>query len=450
MLNRYLTIPFAVLGDILFLTVGLFLAFFVRSQAIPQAEFLATNATPFMLVLATSLLVFFVSGLYDIHGIVHLRSVYIKVLYAQIANAVFAVLFFYFISIWGITPKTILVLYIGLSSILLSIWRTFIFPRFLGSLPKEQAIIIAPEYEGEMLYSALSSSSPYALVATDAFFVSETSSVFELQKLFSNSLEDEDIPKTLIVDMRSPVISTLAPFIYAYAAKGGEVRSFSDIYESVFDKIPESSLTENNIISYIYGQNKSYDGFKRIMDILIALPFFIFSLIFYPVVYVALKIQDKGPIFFVHDRMGRGGKRIKLYKFRSMTFGDTSAIWAKTEGNTNKVTRFGYFIRKTRIDELPQLWNVLRGDMSLVGPRPDIWSLGVKSAEEIPFYHARLAATPGLSGWAQTHMNKPPQNMDETKERLLYDLYYIKNRSLTLDMLTALKTIKVLIGREGM
>ena len=450
MLNRYLTIPFAVLGDIFFLTIGLFLAFFVRSQAIPQAEFFATHATPFILVLATSLIVFFVAGLYDIHGIVHLRSVYTKVLYSQIANAVFAVVFFYFISTWGITPKTILVLYIGFSSLLLSIWRTLIFPRFLGGLPKEEAIIIAPEPEGELLYSALSHNSPYALVATDAFFVKDSSNVFELQQLFADTLERGDEPKTLIVDMRSPVISTLAPFIYAYAAKGGEVKSFTDVYESVFDKIPESSLTENNIISYIYSQNKGYDTFKRLMDVSIALPFFIVSLALYPIVYIALKIQDGGPIFFIHDRMGRGGKRIKLYKFRSMTFGDTSATWVKTEGNTNKVTRFGHFIRKTRIDELPQLWNVLRGDMSLVGPRPDIWSLGIKCGEERPFFKARLSATPGLSGWAQTHMSKPPQNLEETKEKLLYDLYYIKNRSLTLDLLIALRTVKVLIGREGM
>ena len=453
MLNRYLTVPFAILGDSLVLVVSLFLALFVRAQAIPRAEFFATHAVPFFLVLATSLCVFFIVGLYDIHSIVHRRTLFTKIVYAQGINAIFSFLFFYLITIWGITPKTILFLYVVFSSVLLSFWRAQVFPRLIHSIPKEQALLIAEEEEGRALYAALTASSPYPIEVNETFFVKKDADPMSVKTFFDilpQKLSGERRPDVVIVDMRNKQIANLSQSLYEYAGSGGKVRSFTDVYESVFDKVTESTLREDSIVTYLYGQNKGYDAIKRLIDISIALPLFIFSLPFYVLVWIGIKIQDGGEIFFTHDRMGRGGKRIKLYKFRSMTFGDTSATWVKTEGNENRVTAFGAFIRKTRIDELPQLWNVLVGDMSLVGPRPDIWSLGVKSAEEIPFYKARLVVTPGLSGWAQTHMHTPPQNMEETKERLLYDLYYVKNTSVSLDILIALKTIKTLLSREGM
>ncbi len=450
MLNRYLTIPFAIVGDSIILVLSLFLSLFLRAQALPQAQFFAAHLEPFLLVLLSSLCVFFVVGLYDIHSIMHKRTLFNKIVYAQIANGVFALLFFYFITIWGITPKTILVLYIVISTLLLALWRALVFPVFVGNLPKEEAVLIAGSKEGNELAEALSKDSPYPLLVVKTFLANDSTTPEELSDFYKNEKLNKLVKKTLIIDMRNKTVVSLAKEVYEHVAAGGEVKSFTDVYEQVFDKIPESTLRADNIIPYLYGQNKGYDTIKRIIDICIALPLFIVSLPFYIFVWIGIKIQDGGELFFTHDRMGRGGKRIVLYKFRSMTFGDTSATWVKTDGNTNRVTLFGAFIRKSRIDELPQLWNVLRGDMSLVGPRPDIWSLGVRSAEEIPFYKARLVVTPGLSGWAQTHMHTPPQNMEETKVRLLYDLYYVKNTSVSLDILIALKTIKTLLSREGM
>jgi len=118
--------------------------------------------------------------------------------------------------------------------------------------------------------------------------------------------------------------------------------------------------------------------------------------------------------------------------------------------NTLKVTRVGYFLRKSRIDELPQLINVIRGDISLIGPRPDIVGLGERLVNEIPYYMTRYAVLPGLSGWAQIEQRKPPQSLSETELRFSYDLFYVKNRSLLLDIRIALRTIKTLLSRTGM
>jgi len=124
-----------------------------------------------------------------------------------------------------------------------------------------------------------------------------------------------------------------------------------------------------------------------------------------------------------------------------------------TESEPKKVTRIGEFLRKTRIDELPQLWNVLRGDLSLVGPRPELPNLASLYEKEIPYYNVRHLIKPGLSGWAQIHQENPPKfdvGYDETKLKLSYDLYYIKNRSFILDVKIALRTLQTLFSRSGL
>ena len=117
--------------------------------------------------------------------------------------------------------------------------------------------------------------------------------------------------------------------------------------------------------------------------------------------------------------------------------------------NDKRITRVGSFLRKSRIDELPQLWNVLRGDISLIGPRPDIYDLGQELAHNIPYYTVRSTIKPGLSGWAQISQDLPPQSLEETKVRLAYDLYYVKNRSIVLDGQIIIKTIRTLLSRGG-
>ena len=144
------------------------------------------------------------------------------------------------------------------------------------------------------------------------------------------------------------------------------------------------------------------------------------------------------------DRIGKGGKKIKIVKFRSMTEGDG---WVD---NDKKVTRVGNFLRKTSIDELPQLWGVLKGDQSLIGPRPELPELVEKYSKEISYYNIRHLHKPGLSGWAQISQENAPHHttdIESTKEKLSYDLFYIKHHSFVLDLKIALKTIRTLVSR---
>ena len=192
--------------------------------------------------------------------------------------------------------------------------------------------------------------------------------------------------------------------------------------------------------------NVIYDITKRAMDIVIALPLFAFSLLVYPFVWLFVKIEDKGPLFYTPERIGESGRPIKIYKFRTMSVMDSGNQLGQ---NANKITKIGKIMRVTRIDELPQLWNILNGDMSLIGPRPEFPTLVELYKKEIPHYNVRHLIRPGLSGWAQIHHEKPPHSVEETREKLALDLYYIKHRSVWLDLKIALQTIKTLLSRVG-
>ncbi|MEX2404991.1 MAG: sugar transferase, partial [Candidatus Paceibacterota bacterium] len=185
------------------------------------------------------------------------------------------------------------------------------------------------------------------------------------------------------------------------------------------------------------------------MDIILALIGGVVSLVFYPFIIAAIKLDDGGLIFYTALRTGQNNEPFVLYKFRTMSSMDGGKEVVKSNG---EITRVGQFLRKSRLDELPQFWNVFRGDISFVGPRPEFPELVRHYKEEVPYYNVRHLIKPGLSGWAQMyHENHPHHGADAsaTKEKLSFDLFYIKNRSIILDIKIALKTLKVFFIRSG-
>ena len=168
----------------------------------------------------------------------------------------------------------------------------------------------------------------------------------------------------------------------------------------------------------------------------------------FPFVVLAVRLSSKGPIFFKQTRVGAGGRNFEVVKFRTM-YTDAEAEGARwATKNDPRVTRVGMFMRKTRIDEIPQLWNVLRGDMGFVGPRPERPEFVNWLRDELPFYYLRTLIRPGLTGWAQVRYGYGA-TLAETKEKLEYDLYYIKHMSLGLDLLIMFETIKTILRRRG-
>ncbi|WP_035146490.1 sugar transferase [Caldicoprobacter faecalis] len=188
-----------------------------------------------------------------------------------------------------------------------------------------------------------------------------------------------------------------------------------------------------------------YEKIKRVMDIVLSLIGLVIAIPLMLIFGIAIKLESKGPVFYCQERVGKNGKVFMLYKLRSMyqNAEENGAKWA--EKDDPRVTKVGRIMRKTRIDELPQLFNVLKGDMSIVGPRPERPIFTYQFNEQIPGFVNRLQVKPGLTGWAQVNGGYELG----PAEKLEYDLYYIENRSIWMDIKIMLKTVKVILTGKG-
>jgi sugar transferase (PEP-CTERM system associated) len=231
--------------------------------------------------------------------------------------------------------------------------------------------------------------------------------------------------------------------------QGIAVEEDGTLRERLYGKIQLDGLRPSNFLySEGFRIHASQQFTRQMVSIIAAATGLLLFLPFFPLVALAVKLSSKGPLFFRQQRVGMGGRIFGVIKFRTM-FTDAEAGGAKwATKNDPRVTRVGMILRKTRIDEIPQLWNVLRGDMGFVGPRPERPEFVQWLSEELPFYYLRTLIRPGLTGWAQVRYGYGA-TLAETREKLEYDLYYIKHMSLGLDLLIMFETIKTILRRRG-
>ncbi len=224
--------------------------------------------------------------------------------------------------------------------------------------------------------------------------------------------------------------------------------SLSHFYEAVTGRVPIEAINQMWFLENLSKGNKSYfNAIKRIMDIVLALGILIITAIFWLFIGLIIKIESKGPIFFKQIRAGKNSRLFTMIKFRTMT--EDGNDRNPTAVNDRRVTALGSFLRKTRIDEIPQVINVLIGDMSFVGPRAERPELIGQLEQDIPFYRERMLVKPGLTGWDQISGEYHSPSRADTLKKLQYDLFYIKNRSLYLDLSIILKTIATVLSRSG-
>ena len=225
--------------------------------------------------------------------------------------------------------------------------------------------------------------------------------------------------------------------------------NLSVFYEKFAKKIPISTINQVWFLENIsQNQKKAYEFFKRIFDCILALILFLFTLPFWLFIALMIKISSPGPIFYKQIRIGKGGKPFRLIKFRTMIKDAEKDGPKMAQENDPRITKFGKFLRKTRLDELPQLWNIIKGEMSFVGPRAERPEFQKSLKSLIPFYQERYLIKPGLTGWAQIKYGYT-SSLDENFEKLQYDLYYIKNRSFLFDLEIILKTINIVLRGGG-
>lgn len=436
------------IGDFFFFLVSLWLALFLRNLVMPSRELFSTHLMPFSFLFVVWILVFYIAGLYEKHTAI-LKSKLPNILAnTQLVNSALAVVFFYFVPFFGITPKTILFIYLFVSFILILSWRLYGY-FIIGRGHPNNAILIGSGEEMKELLEEVNNNPIYNLKFISSIDLNRADEQGFWDEIVSH-IYSENV-SIVAIDLANKNVEPVLPHLYNLIFSKISFIDMHKIYEDIFDRVPLSLLKYDWFLENISTQPRgTYDALKRFMDIAISLPFALISLLLYPLVWLAVKLDDDGPLFITQERVGKHGRIIRISKFRSMEKNNLDL--GSTSHAENKVTYVGKILRNTRIDELPQLWSILKGDLSLIGPRPELPAGVAHYTEEIPYYNVRHLIKPGLSGWAQICQERHPHhNLDslETTNKLSYDLYYIKNRSFLLDIKIALRTLKALASIAG-
>ena len=255
----------------------------------------------------------------------------------------------------------------------------------------------------------------------------------------------------IVKDIKSPGFKKYMKRIFDLKINGLKIMNYEEFNEDIqkkidINKINEEWLLQSNGFDIL--NNEVQRNIKRGMDLMLALILMVILSPLALIVSIIIKLESKGPVIFKQMRIGENMRPFKVYKFRSMRLHDPEKYSKYTLDNDSRVTRFGKFIRKTRIDELPQLWNILKGTMSFVGPRPE-WDILAKDyARQINYYNLRHLIKPGITGWAQV-MFPYGESLDDAKKKLEYDLYSLKNQDFIIVVIVVAKTAKAVFFGKG-
>lgn len=437
------------LGDVAIFTISLWAALALRYLEIPGRELFIKHLQPFSILFVVWLTVFFLAGLYGKHTRLFRSHLPATILYALVVNVVIAALFFFLVPAFGLAPKTILVLYLIVSFILIYIWRVLFFMR-LRTPRRLKGVLIGSGPDVKTLVEEVKNDARYPFMFEQIIDTSHVQSHEVIRE--ACRIAGEDDTTFLVADFSDEAFMAARPIVYeaAFHKRRFAIVDVAELYQEVFDRVPLSLIKYEWILSSV-STSRLYNILKRLVDISGALVIGIITLPLYPFIMLAIKFEDGGKIFITQERIGRYEKSFRIRKFRSMTGNDAGeyGVGGKTKLS---VTRVGKWLRATRLDEFPQLWNVLWGNLSLVGPRPELPPLAREYSAHIPYYNARHLVTPGLTGWAQIKHDRHPHHgsdIAETKEKLSYDLYYLKHRSLFLDLFIILQTIRIMLTGRG-
>lgn len=436
-------------GDMAIFTVALWATLALRYLEIPSQELFYKHLQPFSILFIVWIAVFFLAGLYGKHTRLFRSHLPATILYALLVNVVIAALFFFLVPAFGLAPKTILILYLIISFILVYLWRVLFFLRL--RIPRRlKGVLIASGPDVRTLVEEVKNDPRYPFTFEHVIDTSKVQSHEVIRE--ACRIAGRDDTTFLVADFLDEAFMAARPIVYeaAFHKRRFAIVDVTELYQEVFDRIPLSLIRYEWILSSV-SASQLYNVLKRAFDIIGAVLIGVITLPLYPFIMLAIKIDDGGRIFIMQERVGRYEKPFRVWKFRSMTGNDQGeyGVGGKTK---LKVTRVGKWLRTTRLDEFPQLLNVMLGNLSLVGPRPELPPLAREYSAHIPYYNARHLITPGLTGWAQIKHDKDPHHgaaIEETKDKLSYDLYYLKHRSLLLDLFIILQTIRIMLTGRG-
>jgi exopolysaccharide biosynthesis polyprenyl glycosylphosphotransferase len=432
-------------ADVAALYVALFATLFIRYRSDFYGQFEA-QAGPFTIVFVLWIVIFYVAGLYDLRRLRN-NIDFVKTLFLCLAiNAAVAVILFYLIPAFGIAPKTNLLLFIVVFAIIEIFWRRFLNRAMTFGGAPNKILIVDGDPIGEEIKRTLAENPQLGYEVK--IEIAEADAYAHPKHIAEVALGEQ--VNLIVIPRRLKRESSLAAVLYDCFSKGILVSDLVNFYEVIMRKVPLDDLEEAWFLENIENVGQFYDPLKRAIELVGAIILLIALLPFEILIAIIIKLTSRGPVFIRQERVGKLGRTFMLYKFRSMVAlapdgqAETNgAQWSAGSGKDPRITAFGGVLRASHLDELPQLVNIIRGDTSFVGPRPERPEIVEKLKKEIPYYEVRLLAVPGVTGWAQIN-HRADRDLDDVKQKLQYDVYYLKNRSLVLDAAIILKTLKSL------
>lgn len=441
------------IGDMLVIIASFYISSFIRWGELSDIS--SSFNTAVILSFFVYIFTFYIADLYNLENKFKNEWYILKFAVTVVAASSLIAVIFYIFPFWKYGRGIFFLSSVSIFS--LSILWHFVFNKFFKyQRVPSKVLIVGAGGTGKELYSILENNKDVDVIgflddAPDKLGMTiGSSSVIGETGLLLPLLRDKNIDK-VIVAINGNISPELFKRIVDAKFSGVEIYDMPSIYENITGKIPVLHTNDRWLgYSNIYGIKKNLYNtkIKMFLDKTLAAIGLILSAPIMCITSLAIKLDSKGTVFYSQERVGKDGKVFTLFKFRSMKADAEAngAVWAKQ--NDSRVTRVGRIIRLLRIDEIPQMWNVIKGDMSFIGPRPERPEFVESLSKEIPYYFLRQSVKPGITGWAQINY-RYGASKEDALEKLQYDLFYIKNLSFILDLIILFATIRVVLFGKG-
>lgn len=424
MTDRNIKLWFLVLPVLALFYVGLLVTIQIWYPEGLDARSYEQHLTNFSVIYVFWLISFFIYTLFDLKTFQKFTVVIARLVAAMVTNALIAISYFYFQPELILTPRRFLLVHLFITFVCLLLWYGLA-QRILLRLWKKNL------YLHEHLYTQSLHNKVEQLLRSNQTLG------WKLAGRFDQVATGLETKATLLLPALNQLPKEEVTSLFKFKQQGWEFIEYRKFYEQAERTIQLEYLDEVWFLKSVnYRDKRGYEIIKRLIDVVVGLVGVIILLLLLPVLAVIIKLDSRGSVFFVQPRVGRNGHVFNLIKLRTMSGGVTNT-W--TTQRDQRITRVGRWLRKFGLDELPQFFNILKGDMSLVGPRPEQVHIVERLIEEISYYNERHIVKPGLTGWSQIHIYAA--SVEESKQKLQYDLYYIKHRSLILDLEIVLRTV---------
>ena len=445
--------------DVLLMYVSLVLALILRHGASLSVDYVLLHLTHFVPVFAIWLVTFYVLGLYRLDRTFGTNNYLLLFVVAFLTAGLLSVVYFYVKPEVVIAPKLLLVIFAVIYAILLWSWRYFYqklwiqtrknrggvgfigFSKEVGDIIQELGRHKLLGYDTRFIFTRNPARATTAIGDDGIVMIQDLDTIRQ-------TVTKANVNVVVIATRRSELSPDLLRELYGLMDLRVRFMRLPDFYEMIFRRVPIHAINESWFLENIDLQaSVPYETIKSIADRILALVLFLVSVPFFPFIALGIKLESRGPVFFKQERVGRNGVPFTMIKYRTMR--EDGNDFSPTEKDDCRITKFGAFLRAMRIDEIPQVINILKGEMSFIGPRPERPDLAAELARAIPYYQQRHLLKPGVTGWDQVCGEYHSPSISDTQKKLQYDLYYLKHISFTLDISILSKTIMTVARRRG-